>query len=428
MTTILSKEQKYDIALGKNRLRQQRWYTSNKAKVNEQRRAERALYKAQQQPQPQQQQPQPQQPIPDIEPVYEQENHDLDYDVIETPQEIAKEIPKFLTLTPTQLKKIKPVATKSKQTLAGILKHLETNTAKGSIPTYKTTIQQLYEISNTEKHAPINLNNPHILFQQLDNFKYKGKSYGIDKLTNFIQTIIKIADPKNGFKLEVTKQAQDIYKKKFDLFKIYKKDNQNKNKEERKVFLFTDILEKSLTQQGKDSKFYLYLRLYQLAPIRDNFQLKIITDSKDATDKSTNYIILPPIIKKGNGKGKKLVFKISGSLVIKTYKTKNKYGELKFPLTAEVTELTRQYMQNNKINVGDYLFGNYAMSMYVSNELKKIGIEQKHQAINYLRHAVSSQFHILNPNATPEERLNFAETMAHSETMSKMYIQKISGE
>ena len=99
MTTILTKEQKYDIALNKNRLRQQRCYELNRGKLNEQRRAERALYKAQQQPQ--QQQPQPQ-PIPDVEPIPEQENHDIDFDdVIETPQEIPQEIPKFSTLTPT---------------------------------------------------------------------------------------------------------------------------------------------------------------------------------------------------------------------------------------------------------------------------------------------------------------------------------------
>ena len=48
-------------------------------------------------------------------------------------------------------------------------------------------------------------------------------------------------------------------------------------------------------------------------------------------------------------------------------------------MTKEATDLTRSYMERDKINTGDYLFGNYAMSSYVSGELKnKMGIEQKH--------------------------------------------------
>ena len=41
-------------------------------------------------------------------------------------------------------------------------------------------------------------------------------------------------------------------------------------------------------------------------------------------------------------------------------------------MTAEVSNLTKDYIDRNKIRIGDYLLGNVAMSMYVGEELKKL--------------------------------------------------------
>ena len=172
---------------------------------------------------------------------------------------------------------------------------------------------------------------------------------------------------------------------------------------QKKKYSYSQIFLRSpLPYLEKTPKFYLYLRLYQLAPLRDNFQLKIITDAKEAIDKNTNYIILPPVkTSKVRNKNKTLVHRPIGSLIIRTYITKNRHGELTYPLTTEVTNLVRDFIERNKINIGDYLFGNYAMSSYVSGELKKMGIAEKHQGINFIRHAVSSLFHILNRQPQP---------------------------
>ena len=258
----LTKEQKYDRVLLLNRERQRKWYDLHKRKVSIHRQEQRQLFnrlRAEAGLNPQRNHHEPIPTNDDDDYDYDEPQHIIEPEIEPIPEPIP--VPKFSTLTEAQLKKIKTVPTKSKQTLAGLIKHLETNTTKGSIPTYKTSIQQLYEITNTEKHKPINLNNPELLFKQLDDFKYKGKEYGIDKKTNIIQSLVKIADPTKGFKLDVSKSAFEKYQQKFDLFKISKRDHQL-SKKEGQVFLYKDILAKALTVLGKDSKFYLYLRLY----------------------------------------------------------------------------------------------------------------------------------------------------------------------
>jgi hypothetical protein len=56
-------------------------------------------------------------------------------------------------------------------------------------------------------------------------------------------------------------------------------------------------------------------------------------------------------------------------------------------------------MERKNLKVGEYLFGKSAMTAWVGQLLKGLGIEQKGSNINYLRKAVATEYHLHNPNA-----------------------------
>jgi hypothetical protein len=182
---------------------------------------------------------------------------------------------------------------------------------------------------------------------------------------------------------------------------------------------------------GKENKFYLYLKLYQLAQLRDNFQLKLISDEAEAESKHINYIVIPkPIKMKGR---KNTVYKPHGKLIYNTYKTeKNQYIKDPYPMTFEATKLVREYIARNNIKEGEYLFGDKLMSQWVGIMLKRLGISIKGQNVSLLRHAVVTEFYTNfyknNKKPTAKEILEFSEKMAHSPQMSALYIRSISGE
>lgn len=326
------------------------------------------------------------------------------------------EQPVFNNLSKEQLKKI--VTTSNSQTnLKEILDRFRSFSLSGSkqtYTTYSTQVKQLYTLTGTHVTKAINLNNVKLIFDKLDKYKKPdGSDYGIDKLFLMVQVILILSDPENNFKLGVNKEVFNIYKSKYNEFKILKGKKQERSQEQ-EVPRFTSIISKAKQQLGVDSTFYLYLKLYATAPLRDNFQLLIIESSRLATKKSENYIVVP-----SNKKG-------TAYLIFNTYKTEGRYEQLKYPIPDDTLKLVRKYMVTNKINTGDYLLGSNKLSVWVGKSLKQLGITDYSGNINLLRHAVVSEFHSNNKNLTAKEQLDFALSLAHSPDMNKLYLRKIA--
>ena len=186
-------------------------------------------------------------------------------------------------------------------------------------------------------------------------------------------------------------------------------------------------MKRALDKFGKDSKFYLYLRLYQLAPLRDNFQLVVVDDINKAKSLKINYIVIPPT-KEVNirSKNKDMTMKVPGTLIFNTYKTSGRYDKLTYQLSPEVTAMVKSYMTQKKLKYNDYLFGKSLMSQFVGEKLLDIDIKISGQNINAIRHAVATEFYVGKPNPTAAERIEFAISMGHSPTMNILYIRKIS--
>lgn len=392
--TLNENASKYERIKQQARERQKRYYDKHQEQILLKKKEQRDLFNELKKQQQQATQPTKRTIVQPIQPI--------------------EELPVFSNLSKEQIKNIRKT-NKSTTNLKEIIERLKNFSLSGSQDTYKTyrtNVEQLYTITNTPKNKAINLNDVKFIFDTLDNFKKpNGEQYGIDKQFLLIQVILIIADPTNHFGLDVNKQALDIYKSKFNEFKILKSRKQERN-QKKEVPLFSDILKKAKTHFGLNSEFYLYLKVYSLSPTRDNHQIIIIDDVRKATKKTENYIV---------------VKKNTGTVIINVYKTQERYGQLKYELTPEVVKMIQEYIVTKKLqfNKEDYLFGNGKLSNWVKSCLKQIGIDIPNQAVNTLRHSLVTEFHLLNPGASAKELDEFSVKMGHSSNTDKSYIRKI---
>jgi hypothetical protein len=87
--------------------------------------------------------------------------------------------------------------------------------------------------------------------------------------------IVLLSDPRNEFKLQVKKEVFDIYQNKLKELQILAGRRAEAKTEDKDVYasvpVFSTIVERAKAKFGEDSKFYLFLKLYNIMPGRDNF-------------------------------------------------------------------------------------------------------------------------------------------------------------
>jgi hypothetical protein len=106
-------------------------------------------------------------------------------------------------------------------------------------------------------------------------------------------------------------------------------------------------------------------------------------------------------------------------VIINEYKTKNLYGSLKFVLSKQLQNIILKYINDNKINIGDYLFGKQkSNSDFISKQNKILGIAG---GINNYRRMIIN----LYKNKNPDEIVKLNKLMGHSYEASKNYIRNI---
>jgi hypothetical protein len=167
---------------------------------------------------------------------------------------------------------------------------------------------------------------------------------------------------------------------------------------------FSTYKQKIEDMYGKDSKQYLLTSLYEIFTLRDNYgNLPILTAPPTPLKKATtNYIVIK---------------KLYSYIVLSNYKTSSEYNTLRLTLPSSLDKLMRKYIINNNIQIGDPLFPEKSLSNFVSNMTVSIGYEGLN-GINAFRHMRISE---LDGGATYAEKVELANTMAHSVITQKNY-------
>lgn len=364
-------QSKLDKIKTQNRERQRAFYLRNKEKVNEKRRE---LYKAGREALKGVLPEQPLEEIhePTVEPVVEP-----------------------IKTKPSKSKKTKKVITYDDA--VEILKSM--NLPEGTFNTYKNDLKRFVNITGCQDVSKC-LTKSSQLIKEINNSKMKsGKPYANNTIKGIYQTILYLIDNLN---LKVNKEP---YANEFELRKMKSTDD-NKDKIDNEIVLpFKDYLSKVREKFGENSKMFLIASLYDELTVRDDFQLKLIYNHKDATDDKINYILVPKLM--------------ACKITINTYKTDAKYGVIKHTCSKPLSDSIKKYIADNGLKDGDYLFGNKPLTQFVSSNNPKIDVQG---GINYFRHMKITDE--VKGVTSLEERKALADKMRHSPNTQLAYMRK----
>lgn len=366
-----------------NRERQKAFYKKHRDAVNEKRRE---LYKAGKQSLKEKQSVEP----PVIEPPI------IEPPIIEPIIETQTEFPMTI-----KIKKKKSVVITYDDAIAKLTKLREENIIKtdGTFKKYKDDLKRFVNITACDDIS-VCLKKYKQIIKEVNASKMKnGQPYSNNTIKSIYQSILFIIDTLN---IKVDKKP---YEQEYNIRILQSNDDNAEKKETESVFPFKIYLEKVKEKFGEDSKMYLIASMYDELTVRDNFQLKLVSNMKDMTDDKINYLLVP---KTGNMK-----------IVINTYKTESKYGIIMHTFTKQLSTMIKNYITANSIKIGDYLFGDKPLTQYISSNNPKIGIQA---GINLFR-----QMKIADEEKTvksPAERLALADKMKHSPVSQLWYLRK----
>ena len=215
-----------------------------------------------------------------------------------------------------------------------------------------------------------------------------------------------------GLLFAITKYASNLLPEnikkyltdKFSEYILITNDSNKQKKEELVYPSFKTYLEKVKQKYGIESKEFLVASLYSEFTIRDDYGNAPILE-KPLKTKEINYFVIK----------KKYVY-----FILNVYKTSNKYNTIKFTFSNNVSNLIKNYIKNNNINIGDILF-NTNLSAFVSNMSKELGYADL-GGINLFRHIRVSE---IDGGATYQDKVALASQMGHIILTQDKYKNKI---
>lgn len=210
---------------------------------------------------------------------------------------------------------------------------------------------------------------------------------------------------------------------------------------------FDTIVNKVERRFGKTSEEYLYMKVFEEVPSRDDF------GSMKVLDVDYNYMLNPNKIKAdlkaqietlSEDKYNLLIMGNQNAMFYFTsYKTAGKYGNVFYPCSKALYKLIIAYMVSPRYNYrieGEFLFKSKNMNMkqsaFVGNMLVKSGVKEvvkvanQHEgSINLLRHSwATKELSKLDPNNKEQfnnGRIRISHLMRHSVEQTDTYLSTV---
>jgi hypothetical protein len=281
---------------------------------------------------------------------------------------------------------------------------LDKNTEKSvdDFVNHLATFMQATKCENLEKC----LKKPKVVLKLLDTAisAKTGGPFSTNSKKSYVNAMLKAID---SLKLKVNKKPYLDYKKKIE---IMSSNEHSVKLRTEKVENIKTYLENVGKKFGESSKEYMLSRLYDEAPLRDDFhQLIIISTENQANDKTKNYIKIP---RSGPAR-----------VIANDYKTSKGYGTIKIDLTIALTNLIRKYINDNKIGYNQGLFGDKKrLSAFVSNMNKKLGYKG---GISLFRKMKISTLLTDEGITDVELRQELSDKMAHKPATQLLYLRQL---
>ena len=232
-------------------------------------------------------------------------------------------------------------------------------------------------------------------------FKIDTSSYSFGTKLLMVKTILSVI---NDMGIKLNKKIFVSLKRYMDLLTREITDEHKEKQETEQVITFKEYIEKVKTAYGEPSKMYLIANLYSELTLRDDFQLEILDKIPKVLDH--NYLI----INKQNCR-----------IIITKYKTEGVYGKVSVLVTKKLSNLIKQYIANNNLQIGDYLLGNNEQSDYINYNNNKIGVDG---SISLFRRMKITEM-LNDPKISKEDMIILAEKMKHSPIVQLTYLRQM---
>jgi len=270
--------------------------------------------------------------------------------------------------------------------------------AGGSLEKYKQDVKRLGKMTDNDDVIAILKNKKTI--DIIKNAKQaNGKPYANNTIKGVLQVCLVLIE---RFQLKIDKSK---YLNEFKISKIQSADDNVSKAEEEPIYSFTAYLKMVKDKFGIGSKMDVLSELYNVLPVRDDFQLKIVHSLKETENKAFNYIVFDRT-------------KVA-RIVIHNYKTSKLNGTIDEKMTAKMTKMLLGFATTNGLVAGDFLFGDKPLTGFVSSANKKMGVAG---GVSEYRHMKISEE--LSSVKSPAERLKLSELMKHSPVTQLKYVRK----
>lgn len=307
------------------------------------------------------------------------------------------------TPTPPQPKTPTPKTPTAKtiynlETILGLLDNSDMND-KTRIK-YKRDITLVFRITGCE-NLGLCLKTFNKIKTSIENAKQTidpSKGYAINTKKGYVQSILFVIDK---FNIPILDSIKKKYNEWFDVLKIESSEQtqDRKTSPEHAVISFDEYLSKVKSQYGEYSKQFLVASLYNESTLRDNFSgLEILPTQRKNDDSITNFIIVP--------RSKTQPCK----LIINSYKTQKKYGQMVVELSPYLSNLIRKYIANNYLTTQLFNSNKQGLTPFVSTMNKKVGLKGGISTLRQIKITDLLSSHTL----TPEQRVSMANSMGHS--------------
>ncbi len=242
---------------------------------------------------------------------------------------------------------------------------------------------------NKEALLHLLLNEPELTIQMIDSAKkLDGTDYSNQSRNKILQGIRPLFDL---FSVSYTEEHLKKYRQKMEEYNF---NYLTASIQKKLLPTYDEYLFRMSEFYSDRSLEYLLINLYREIPVRDDFQLKLVSTKAQTKSKQNNYLLLN---------------KKSCQIILNQYKTAKHYGQKTYDLSPRLKEMIIAYISTIEGEV-EYLFGTRQLSPVICEINKKLGYDG---GITLLRKMAVTDLY-RNEQATHEQKQELAERMCHS--------------
>ena len=310
-------------------------------------------------------------------------------------KKLAEENPEQVISEPVVEKKVKKTnySTDEQQLLDEIaLLQEPLELAEKTKQTHMVAYKMLIKCVSCNKEALLHLllNEPELTIQMIDSSKKLDglTDYSNQSKNKILQGIRPLFDL---FKVEYTEENLKKYRQKMDQYNF----NYLTSCIQKKLLpTYDEYLFRMLEFYSDRSLEYLLINLYREVPVRDDFQLRLVSTKAQTKSKQHNYLLLN---------------KKTCCIILNQYKTAKHYGQKTYDLSPRLKEMIIAYISTIE-TPDEYVFGNRQLSSVICQINQRLGYEG---GVSFLRKMAVTDLY-KKEGVTHEEKKELAERMTHS--------------